>query len=239
MPVEIDEDFIRARVVYDLAMKSAEGNYTSMSTLSFKNVELLRDKSWLPRLAEALSKNTTCTELDLSSTGLTDEAVQQLAASLAVPSRCPKLRRLNLSGNPSMSKMGETVVCGLCRLRVGLELTLDDRLDPKAEGFVHDKELVPGRTSWPCDDINVPDGGMHAFYCPEEVVKAATPAAVTAARAEAETKDGERLRLTRGFQGPNGTKYRCGFATFEHIHATGNMVLMTLESAEGDEGIVV
>ena len=49
-----------------------------------------------------------------------------MAASLAVPSRCPKLKKLNLSGNPELSKMGETVAVGLTKLRKGLELVLDD-----------------------------------------------------------------------------------------------------------------
>ena len=84
----VDEDFVRARVVWEMALKNAQGNHSSMTTLSFKDVQLLRKPEWLPQLADALAKNTTCTELDLSNTGLTDVAVQQLAAALAVPSRC-------------------------------------------------------------------------------------------------------------------------------------------------------
>jgi hypothetical protein len=63
---------------------------------------------------------------------------------------------------------------------------------------------------------------------------------VKQARADAEPEgriDGERLKLKRGFQGPNGTKFYTCFATFEHFHSTGNMVLMTLNdpNAEGVE----
>ena len=69
-------------------------------------------------------------------------------------------------------------------------------------------------------------------------MKAAGEAAVAEARLEAGTADGERLMLTKGFQGPNGTKYRTTFATFEHFHGTGNMVLQTLKFADA-EGVVV
>ena len=236
----VDEDFVRARVVWEMALKNAQGNHSSMTTLSFKDVQLLRKPEWLPQLADALAKNTTCTELDLSNTGLTDVAVQQLAAALAVPSRCPKLTKLNLTANPQIGKMGETVVRGLSRLRTGLELVLGEGLDPKADGFVHDKMLCPGLSAWTCEELKPPGGGQFDFWCPVEVEKAAGEAAVKQARADAEPEgriDGERLKLKRGFQGPNGTKFYTCFATFEHFHSTGNMVLMTLNdpNAEGVE----
>ena len=44
-----------------------------------------------------------------------------------------------------------------------------------------------------------------------------------------------RLELTKGFQGPNGVKYRCEHATFELYNSTGNMVLLTLTKNEGVE----
>ena len=113
-------------------------------------------------------------------------------------------------------------------------------LDAAAGGFVHDKELVPGLTAWACEDLKVPDEGQFAFFCPEEVERAAGPAAVAEAKAEAGTAEGKRLQLTRGFQGPNGTRYRTTFATFEHFHQTGNIVLQTLPCLDASaEGVVV
>ena len=44
-----------------------------------------------------------------------------------------------------------------------------------------------------------------------------------------------RLELTKGFQGPNGVKYRCDHATFELYNCTGNLVLLTLTKNEGVE----
>lgn len=238
MPVEVDEEFIRARVDFELKLKQAQGNHFSMDTITFRGVQLQRKAEWFKQMTEAIAVNTTCTELDLSQTGLTDTALQQLAATLAVPTRCPKLRKLNLGANPELSKMGETVASGLSKLRVGLEVVLTDGLDAKAEGFVHDKQLVDGKTSWPCDEIKVPEGTLYDYYCPESVIEAAGPAAVASARAEEGTPDGERLRLKRGFQGPNGTRYTTTFAVFEHLHQTGNIVLQSLQRPDS-EGIVV
>merc|ERR1719230_259077 len=121
----------------------------------------MRVPEWLPAVAAALASNTTCTELDLSQSGLTDAGVQQLAATLAVPSRCAKLRKLQLSGNPAVSTMGETVLRGLCKLRTGLELVLDDGLDATAEGFVHDRKLVPKLTAWTTEELKPPGGGIY------------------------------------------------------------------------------
>ena len=238
MPVEVDEDFIRARVEFDLAMQSASGNYTSMTKLSFSKVQLMRSADWLPRMLEAIAANTVVTELDLSSCGLTDTALQQLAVKLAVPSRCPKLKKLDISGNPEITKMGETVANGLTRLRAGLELTMGEGLDASTSGFVHDKQLVPGRSSWYIEELKPEGGGQFDFFCPKPVLEAAGEAAVAEARAAAGTADGEPLRLTRGFQGPHGTKYRTTFATFEHYHSTGNMVLITFKDPK-EEGVEV
>ena len=83
--ITVDEDFIRARVGFDLALKSAQGNHSSLTTLSFKGVEIMRAPEWLPQMTAAVGANTYCTELDLSQTGLTDLALQQLAATFAVP----------------------------------------------------------------------------------------------------------------------------------------------------------
>ena len=67
------------------------------------------------------------------------------------------------------------------------------------------------------------EGTQQDYYCPREI-----------------SGDGERIVLTRGFQGTNGTKYRCDLATFEMYHSTGNMVLITLASEENaKEGVVV
>lgn len=238
MPVEVDEDFIRARVTFEMALRQAQGNHSSLKSLSFRNVELLRDKSWVPQMLEALAVNTTCTELDLGNSGLSDTALQQMAATLAVSSRCPKLTKLNLSSNPALSKMGETVARGLCKLRTNLELVLDDHLDPNAEGFVHDKQLVPGMSSWFGEDLKPEGGGMYDYFCPEEVCKAVGEKALADAKLEAGTPKGERLRLTRGAQGANGTKYKTEFATFEWYNQTGNIVLLTLKT-DDEPGVIV
>ena len=99
---------------------------------------------------------------------------------------------------------------------MGLELTLGEGLDPKAEGFVHDKQLVEGLSAWYCGDLAVP-GEQNAFYCPKEIA------------------GDEKIQLTRGFRGPNGVKYKCDLAEFELYHATGNLVLRSLASSEGVE----
>ena len=118
-------------------------------------------------------------------------------------------------------------------------------LDANAEGFVHDKQLVAKLTAWPCDDLKPEGGGQFDFYLPEEVARAAGEAAVAAAKADTGTAANERLKLTRGFQGPNGTKYKSDttdnpFATFEHFHQTGNIVLQTLPCLDASaEGVVV
>ena len=85
MPAEIDEDFIRAKVAYDMALRNAQGNHSSFSKLSFRDVQMMRDESWVPRMLEALADNTTCTELDLCNTGLTDVTLQKMAVTLAAP----------------------------------------------------------------------------------------------------------------------------------------------------------
>lgn len=226
MVVQVDEEFVKARVMYDLALKRAEGNHFSFDTLDFNGVQMTRSPDWVPRLAEALAKNDTCTCLDLTNATMTDSALQQLVVGLAVPSRCPKLRKLILSGNPQITKTGETMVRGLCKLRQGLELMLDEGLDPNAEGFVHDKELVEGRSAWWSGDLAV-EGEQNQFYCPNEIV--------VAAGLKGEAEGGERIKLERGFQGPNGVKYRCDLATFELYHQTGNLVLLTLASNQGVE----
>jgi len=218
----IDTVAVIGRVNFDMALKRVQGNHFSFDTLEFKNVALSSDPERIKRLAEALKDNTTCTALDLSESGLTDSALQQLAATLAVASRLPKLKKLILGpGNPGLGNVGQTVAQGLCHLRPGLELSFGEGAAPKVSGFVHQKELVEGITAWWNGDIAVV-GENQCFYCPDEVL------------AYAGVKPGgERLRLTKGFQGPNGTKYRCDHATFELYSATGNMVLLTLKKNEG------
>ena len=176
----------------------------------------------IQQLGEALGGNTTCEVLELCETGLTDGALQQLAAVLAVPSRCPKLRALDLRGNPGIGQVGETVAQGLSRLRAGLEVRMGEGLDATRQGFVHDKQVVIGLTSWSMEELRVPDT-RDDVYCPKEV-----------------SGEGERVVLTRGFQGPNGTKYKCELATFEMYHQTGNLVLLELHGgADEDAGVVV
>jgi hypothetical protein len=229
---EVDEEFIRARVKYELVLKQAQGNHIGFTTLDFKGVEVTRSAEWMQQIAEALVTNTTCTTLDLSETGLNDTALQQLAATLAVPSRAPKLKKLCLGGNPQLSKVGETIAQGLCKLRAGLELSFGESEDAAAtiDGFAHQKQLIPGLSAWWNGDLAVP-GQTNAFYCPDEILAAA-----------GRGTGGEKIELQRGFQGPNGVKYKCDLATFELFHSTGNLVLLTLEGdakQQSDEGVVV
>ena len=76
-------------------------------------------------LAALLKHNTTCTELDLSNTGMTDAAVQQLAITMCNISKAPQLVLLNLCDNP-LSPMSETVLQGLAKLRPQLGATGPD-----------------------------------------------------------------------------------------------------------------
>jgi len=215
---DVDVEAVHARVAFDMAIKRAEGNQRFFDTLSFNGVQLTREAEWLKQLCEALSTNETCTALDLSESGLTDAAFQQLAAVLALPTRCKKLRKLNLRGNPQLTQAGETMAQGLCRLRSGLELELGEGLGGGRDGFVHDKSLVEGLSAWPAHELKVSETEQRTLYCPREI-----------------SGDGERIVLTQGFQGPNGTKYRCDLATFELYHQTGNLVLLKLASSEGVE----
>ena len=222
-----EEADIHARVDFDLALKRAQGNHSSFAELSFQGVQLTRKVEWMPQLCEALVPNDTCTLLNLSNTGLDDKALQQLAVVLAVPTRCPKLRTIDLRGNPGLTAVGETVAQGLCRLRPMLEdVLLGKEFDKMSTTFVHDKKLVPGLTAWNPDNLRV-EGTQQDYYCPTEIQGDLSGGA-------------ERIVLTKGFQGTNGTKYRCELATFELYHSTGNLVLITLASEEhAKEGVVV
>lgn len=218
----VDAAAVVAKVNFEMALKRVQGNHASFDTLSFNGIELSRDSDWIKQLVEALKDNDTCTELDLTNSALTDATMQQLAIGLAVPSRLKKLKKLKLGENPQLGNMGQTIAQGLKRMRQGLELSFGEGEEPAVEGFVCQKELVEGRTAWWNGDIAV-EGQPNCFYCPDEVlVHAGVP-----------TKP--RLELTKGFQGPNGVKYRCEHATFELYNSTGNMVLLTLTKNEGVE----
>jgi hypothetical protein len=221
-PAAVDVEDVHNRVDFDMAMKRVTGNHVGFEVLSFKGVALTWKPEWIGQLGSALASNETCKTLELTECGLTDGALQQLAASLAVPSRCPKLQKLDLRGNPALTQVGETVAQGLRGLRPGLEVLLGDGLDATREGFVHDKKLVPGLTSWSFESLKVP-GTQNDLYCPAEI-----------------SGDGPKVQLKRGFQGANGTKYKCDLAAFEMYHQTGNLVLISLASDEKEsEGVVV
>ena len=199
MSVGETDDDIRARVSFELALKQLKGNHSSIARITFEGVEFGRQPDWAVQLAAALGENTTCKELDLSRTGFTDAGVQQLATALVIGSRCPQLRQLNLRGN-SLTAMGETMLQGLQKLRPSLEISIGE--EPLAEGFVHEKQLVEGRSAWPAETLKVPDT-QYDYYCPEAVAG-----------------EGEKIVLTRGFQGPNGHSAR---QTSFHTHARPRM----------------
>jgi len=190
--------------------------------VSFKGVELCRNPEWMKQLCEALGENTTVTELDLSGTGMTDAAVQQLAILLCNVSKAPQLTKLNLSDNP-LSPMSETVLNGLGRLRSQLHVVLG-QAGPLADGFVCQKQLIEGLSAWPADDLKVPDTQAD-FYCPLEI----------------SGEGNERIKLEKGFSGSNGTKWKCDLATFEQYNQTGNFVLLelTANKADPNNGVLV
>jgi len=220
MAIEPRED-IEARVSFEMALKNLKGNWRSFTTVAFKGVEISRKPEWIRQVAEALGENTTCTELDLSSTGLTDSGVQQLALALCAVNKAPQLALLNLCDNP-LSPMSETVLQGLSHLRPQLRVSLGS--GPLAEGFVCDKQLLEGLSAWSPDDLQVP-GSQAEFYCPEQISGVGK----------------ERIKLDKGFSGANGTKWKCAFATFEQYNQTGNFVLLELASnkADPDAGTLV
>ena len=76
------------------------------------------------------------------------------------------------------------MLTGLRKLRPSLDINVGE--DPLADGFVHEKQLVEGRSAWPSENLKVPDC-QQEYYCPEEVAG-----------------KGERIIMKRGFQGPNG-----------------------------------
>ncbi|KAL1530019.1 hypothetical protein AB1Y20_000944 [Prymnesium parvum] len=209
---ESKED-IEARVSFELTLKQVKGNYRSIHAISFKGVQLCRKPEWIPQLVEALKENDTCTELDLSGTEVTDAGVQQLAVALCTVATAPKLVRINLCDN-ALSPVSETVLRGLSRLRPKLEVSLGS--GPLADGFVCEKRLIEGLSAWPADELRVPNS--NDFWCPEEI----------------SGRGKERVVLTKGFSGANGTKYKCDLAVFEQYNTTGNFVLLELKSAKAD-----
>lgn len=159
---------VHARVDFDMALRRLQDSHALQFNCSFRGVHVTRKPEWMPKLCAALSQNTTCTELDLSDSALTDVALQSLAATLAVPSKCPKLKSIKLQCNPQLTAVGETIAQGLCRLRPGLEVALGKDFDPTSTNFVHDKQLVPGLTAWMPEDLAVP-GEQNQYYCPKEI----------------------------------------------------------------------
>jgi len=215
---------IHARVDFELALQRLAGNHAHFTELNFKGCELTRKPDWMKKLCEALATNDTVHVLDLSRSALDDAAVQQLVLLLCTATRCAKLRKLDLSGNPDVSVAGETMAQGLCKMRKGFEVVIGPGFDCTADTFGCDKKLVETLTAWNAQDLLVPNGGNQDYYCPTEI-----------------TGDGPRMELERGVQGTNGIKYRCELADFELFHSTGNMVLQKLKGAakKDDPGVVV
>ena len=146
---ESKED-IGARVEFELALKQMQGNHRTMNKISFKGVQVCRQPEWIRQLIEALAESTTCTELDLSNSGMTDAAVQQLAIVLCNVSKAPQLVVLNLCDNP-LSPMSETVLSGLSKLRPQLNVSLG--AGPLADGFVCEKQLIEGLSAWTHEEL--------------------------------------------------------------------------------------
>ena len=201
---ETPED-IRKRVDFELALKRLAENHFSFEELSFKGVELTRNPAWMKQLCETLVKNTTVKQLDLSGTGIHDTALQTLVAALACGAS-PQLSELRLQDN-QLSMAGETMVQGLRRMRPALTVRIGDKA---VEGFVHEKLLVEGLTSWPCASLTIE--GSSDLRCPAEVLGS-----------------DEVVLLKKGFSGTNGTKYTCDDAEFIQTHGTTNLVLKRLE----------
>lgn len=203
----IDEGAIHDRVTFEISLRNLQGDHSSFSRISFAGVQLGANDEWLNLLLDALAKNTTCSELDLSNSGLTDASIQRIAVRL-FSGAANQLTLIDMRNN-GFTLAGETVAQGLERLRpkVCIELGNDA---PLIDGFVHDKMLIEGLTAWPAETLTI-DGGSD-FCCPREIVGS-----------------DDIVPLKKGFQGANGTKFTCEHATFELGHGTGNMVLKRLE----------
>jgi len=211
---ETEED-IHKRIDFELALKRVQGDHVHFTDLSFKGCELTRKPEWMKMLCEALAANTTLVNLELSDCTLTDAAVQQLVITLCAASKCPKLKKLDLRGNPGVTVAGETMVQGLCKLRKEFEVQLGPDFDQNADTFACHKQLIENLSSWPAEVLKVPDGGNQDFYAPIEI-----------------TGEGERVQLEKGFSGTNGVKFWCDQAEFCLFHNTGNMVLVKLKQQE-------
>lgn len=221
MATSEEREDIHKRVDFELVLRRLQGNHFHYTDLSFKGCQLTHRPEWIKQLCEALSENNTLAVLDLSESSLNDAALQQLAISLSVPTRCPKLTKLDLRGNPDLTVAGETMAQGLCRLRTNFEVILGEGFDQAATSFGCDKELVEGLTTWSADELQVPGGGQQDFFCPKEI-----------------SGDGEQIQMTRGFQGTNGTKYSCEMAELRLSHDTGNFILVKL-FGKAAPGVVV
>mmetsp|Transcript_28274 Transcript_28274/g.59409 ORF Transcript_28274/g.59409 Transcript_28274/m.59409 type:complete len:230 (-) Transcript_28274:205-894(-) len=204
----VDAKAIYEKVDFDLAMRNLMGNHSSLAKISFKGVLLGSHPEWLSAFCEALAANSTCTELDLSSTSLTDSSLQKLVIQLSMGS-AKQLQVVHLRDNP-FTLSGETMLQGLQRLRPSLQIELAKETTTSIDGFVHNKMLVEGLTAWPAESLCIPGG--NELRCPESIVGSE-----------------EVVVLKKGFQGSNGTKYTCEHAEFELGHGTGNLVLKRLE----------
>ena len=178
----IDADGIRDRVKFDIPLRNLKGDHWSFSTLSFKGIKLGEHLDWVTELCDALSANTTCTNLDLSDTSLNDAAVQKLAIALSTGCGA-KLSVLDLRSNP-LSPAGETMMQGLLKMRPSLEVQLGGETAATDE-FVCDKLLVEGLSAWPAHTL----ASGQDLLCPKVISGSDDP-----------------LLLKKGFAGANGTK---------------------------------
>jgi len=217
---------LEARVEFELALKQLAENFRLITKISFKGVELCRQPTWIQQLGKTLGENTTCTELDLSGTGLTDAAVQQLAIALCNVSKAPQLEVLNLRDNP-LSPLSETVLSGLSRLRPKLHVDLGSG-GQLPDGFACQNQLIEGLSAWAPDDLRVP-GALIAqdmqFYCPAQI----------------SGEGSERVVLRPDGTSTNGSRWTCELASFEQYNETGNFVLTQLASrkADPDAGVLL
>lgn len=128
------------------------------------------------QLCEVAAKNDKTQVLDLSSSGLSDSALQRLVAALATGA-LPALRTLDLRSNEALGAAADTVLHGLRRLRPELTILRAEGDNPglaeASDTFACDRELIEGLTAWPMHEVLVREGSndMRCPVCSEHELK--------------------------------------------------------------------